>query len=186
MVRIAELVPGKTKILVVDDDCDLRVTLCQFLESLNFSVSSAKSGIEAIALLESRKHTFDIIFTDLMMPPGADGLEVLKAAKQLNPLSYVVIMTGYSSIQTAIESIRSGAFDYLTKPFKLAEIEIATNRILEHLILMSDNKRLVAKLAIATEKAAAIDSRLENIERLLSRIVANMIEKSKTLTPLDF
>jgi len=64
---------------------------------------------------------------------------VLKAAKQLNPLSYVVVMTGYSSIETAIESIRCGAFDYLTKPFKLAEIEIVANRILEYLMLIDHN-----------------------------------------------
>jgi len=120
------------------------------------------------------------------MPPGPDGLEVLKSAKQLNPLSYVVVMTGYSSIETAIESIRSGAFDYLTKPFKLVEIEIVANRIMEHVLLMSDNKRLSAKLALVTEKSTTIDSRLERIELLLSRIAANPPEKYKTLTPLDF
>jgi DNA-binding NtrC family response regulator len=174
MVNIAEVFPGKTRILVVDDDSDLRLTLCEYLESRNFTVSSARNGSEAVALLQSRKRTFDIIFTDLMMPPGPDGMEVLKAAKQLNPLSYVVVMTGYSSIETAIESIRCGAFDYLTKPFKLAEIEIVANRILEYLILIDDNKRLSSKLALATEKSATIDSRLERIESLLSSLVANV------------
>ena len=147
MVNIAEVFPGKTRILVVDDDSDLRLTLCEYLESRNFAVSSARNGAEALSILQSRKQTFDIIFTDLMMPPGPDGLEILKAAKELNPLSYVVVMTGYSSIETAIESIRCGAFDYLTKPFKLVEIEIVENRIIEHLILIDDNKRLCAKLA---------------------------------------
>ncbi len=172
MVNIAEVFPGKTRILVVDDDSDLRLTLCEYLESRNFTISSARNGSEAINLLQSRKHTFDIIFTDLMMPPGPDGMEVLKVAKQLNPLCYVVVMTGYSSIETAIESIRCGAFDYLTKPFKLAEIEIVANRILEYLILIDDNKRLSSKLALATEKSATIDSRLERIESLLSSLVA--------------
>lgn len=186
MVNIAEVFPGKTRILVVDDDCDLRLTLCEYLESRNFAVSSARNGTEAISVLQSRKQTFDIIFTDLIMPPGPDGLEVMKVAKQLHPLCYVVVMTGYSSIETAIESIRCGAFDYLTKPFKLAEIEIVANRIIEHLVLIGDNKRLSAKLALVTEKSATIDSRLERIEALLSRIVANSPEESKTLTPLDF
>src|SRR6185503_8770745 len=152
MVNIAEVFPGKTRILVVDDDSDLRLTLCEYLESRNFIVSSARNGADAIALIQSKKQTFDIIFTDLMMPPGPDGMEVLKAAKQLNPLSYVVVMTGYSSIETAIESIRGGAFDYLTKPFKLAQIDIVENRIIEHLVLSRDNKRLSAKLAMVTEK----------------------------------
>ncbi len=186
MMTIGEVFPGKTRILVVDDDSDLRLTLCEYLESRNFLVSSARNGSEAVALLKSGKVIFDIIFTDLIMPPGPDGLEVLKVAKDLNLFCHVVVMTGYSSIETAIESIRCGAFDYLTKPFKLAQIEIVANRILEYLILMSDNKRLSAQLALATERSTAIDSRLERIESLLSRIIANMGEKSKTLTPLVF
>jgi DNA-binding NtrC family response regulator len=174
MVNIAEVFPGRTRILVVDDDSDLRLTLCEYLESRNFAVSSAANGTEAINLIESRKHRYDIIFTDLMMPPGPDGMKVLKIAKQHNPLCYVVVMTGYSSIETAIESIRCGAFDYLTKPFKLAEIEIVANRILEYLILVDDNKKLTTKLAAATEKASKIDSRLDKIESLLGTLVAKV------------
>ena len=173
MVNIAEVFPGKTRLLVVDDDSDLRLTLCEYLESRNFTVSSARNGNEAINLLQSRKATFDIIFTDLVMPHGPDGMEVLRVAKELNPFCYVVVMTGYSSIETAIESIRCGAFDYLTKPFKLAQIEIVANRIMEYLNLLDDNKRLSAKLAIVTEKSTSIDSRLERIESLLGTLVAN-------------
>ena len=173
MVNIAEVFPGKTRLLVVDDDSDLRLTLCEYLESRNFTVSSARNGNEAINLLQSRKATFDIIFTDLVMPPGPDGMEVLRVAKELNPFCYVVVMTGYSSIETAIESIRCGAFDYLTKPFKLAQIEIVANRIMEYLNLLDDNKRLSSKLAIVTERSTSIDSRLERIESLLGSLVAN-------------
>jgi DNA-binding NtrC family response regulator len=174
IVNIAEVLPGKTRILVVDDDSDLRLTLCEYLESRSFTVSSARNGSEAVNTIQSRKQTFDIIFTDLVMPPGPDGMEVLKAAKQVNPLSYVVVMTGYSSIETAIESIRCGAFDYLTKPFKLAEIEIVANRILEYLILIDDNKKLSTRLALANEKSSLIDSRLEKIEALLGILVAKI------------
>lgn len=174
MVNVAEVFPGKIRILVVDDDDDLRLTLCEYLERRNFTVSSARNGSEAINLIQSRKFTFDMIFTDLVMPPGPDGMEVLKAAKELNPLSYVVVMTGYSSIETAIESIRCGAFDYLAKPFKLAQIEIVADRILEYLNLVDDNKRLSSKLAVLTEKSTSIDSRLERIESLLSRLLAKV------------
>jgi DNA-binding NtrC family response regulator len=186
MVSISEVLPGKTQFLIVDDDNDLRLTLCEYLESRNFSVTSARNGADGIDLLQSGKHSFDIIFTDLIMPPGPDGLEVLKVAKQLNPFCYVVLMTGYSSIETAIESIRCGAFDYLAKPFQLKQIEIIANRIMEYVVLSNDNKRLSAKLALATEKSSAIDSRLERIETLLSRLVANSGDKSKTLTRLVF
>jgi len=174
MVNIAEVFPGKTRMLVVDDDSDLRLTLCEYLETRNFTVTSARNGSEAISLLQSRKFTFDMIFTDLVMPPGPDGMEVLKVAKELNPFCYVVVMTGYSSIETAIESIRCGAFDYLAKPFKLAQIEIVANRILEYLNLIDDNKRLSAKLALVTEKSTTIDSRLERIESLLSSLLAKV------------
>jgi DNA-binding NtrC family response regulator len=166
-------ISGKPRILIVDDDSDLRLTLCEYLETRNFVVYSARNGTEAINLIQAKKHEFDIIFTDLVMPPGPDGIEVLKVAKQLNPLSCVVVMTGYSSIGTAIESIRSGAFDYLTKPFKLAEIEIVANRIVEYLVLIDDNKRLSSKLALVSERSATIDLRLEKIEALLSSLVTN-------------
>jgi DNA-binding NtrC family response regulator len=174
MVNIAEVFPGRTRILVVDDDSDLRLTLCEYLETRNFTVTSARNGSEAISLLQSRKFTFDMIFTDLVMPPGPDGMDVLKVAKELNLFSHVVVMTGYSSIETAIESIRCGAFDYLAKPFKLAQIEIVANRILEYLSLIDDNKRLSAKLALVTEKSTTIDSRLERIESLLSSLLAKV------------
>ena len=174
MVNIGEVLSAKPRILIVDDDSDLRLTLCEYLQTRNFIVSSARSGDEAISLLQSKMHAFDIIFTDLVMPPGPDGMEVLKVAKQLNPLSCVVVMTGYSSIGTAIESIRSGAFDYLTKPFKLAEIEILANRMMEYLVLIDDNRRLSSKLAFVTEKSAIIESRLEKIEALLSTLVAKV------------
>ena len=182
MVSISEFVPSKTRVLLVEDDSDLRLTLCEYLESRNFAVSSARNGYEAIQLLGSRKHQFDIIFTDLNMPPGPDGLEVLKTAKELSPITYVVVMTGYSSIETAIESIRCGAFDYLAKPFRLEEVEIVANRIIENLALLDDNRRLSRKLALLSEKSATIDSRLERIELLLSRIAANLTMGSKTLT----
>jgi DNA-binding NtrC family response regulator len=174
MAATGEVLSGKPRILIVDDDSDLRLTLCEFLESRKFLVSSARDGAEAISMIQSRKNAFDIIFTDLVMAPGPDGLDVLKVAKQLNPTCCVVLMTGYSSIGTAIESIRNGAFDYLSKPFKLAEIEILASRIVEYLTLIDDNKRLSSKLAIVSEKSASIDVRLEKIESLLSTLLTKV------------
>ena len=182
MVSNPEVLPGKTRILVVDDDSDLRLTLCEYLESRNFVVSSARNGVEAVHLLRSGRHQFDIIFTDLIMPDGPDGLEVLKTAKEIYPLIYVVVMTGYSSMETAIESIRCGAFGYLAKPFRLEEVEIIANRIMEQLALIDDNRRLSRKLALLSETSISIDSRLERIELLLSRLTATQDPESKTLT----
>src|SRR5437867_57192 len=129
---------------------------------------------EAINILQSTRCNFEIVFTDLVLPTRPDGNEVLKIAQQFHPSSYVVVMTGYSSIETAIESIRRGAFDYLTKPFKLAQIDIIVNRILEYFAMLDDNKRLSAKLAVINERSTTIDSRLERIEFLLSSLVAKV------------
>ncbi|PYS12692.1 MAG: hypothetical protein DMG15_13445 [Acidobacteria bacterium] len=107
MVNIAELFPGKVRILVVDDDSDLRLTLCEYLESSNFNVLSARDGSEAIHLLQSQRSNFDIIFTDLVMPSGPDGVEVLKVAKQFYPSSYVVPLKLPSSPSGAVPSITS-------------------------------------------------------------------------------
>ena len=169
--------------LIVDDEADLRVTLDDYFESRGFNVVSTRSGADAIELLASRSEKFDIILTDLVMP-GVDGLAVLKAAKQVNPLVHVVVMTGYSSLKTAIESIRRGAFDYLAKPFGLVEIEIVVNRIIEHQLLAAENQRLNRKLSMLSEQARTVDSRLDAIETLLSRIVAILDNSDKTLTEL--
>ena len=169
--------------LIVDDDADLRVTLDDYFESRGFNVVSARSGADAVELLASRREEFDIVLTDLVMP-GVDGLAVLKAAKHVNPLVHVVVMTGYSSLKTAIESIRCGAFDYLAKPFELVEIEIVVNRIIEHQLLAAENQRLNRKLSMLSEQARSVDSRLDAIETSLSRLVAILDKSDKTLTEL--
>ena len=175
VVQSAELFSGKTKVLIVDDDSDLRLTLCEYLETRRFRVSSARNGAEAIRMFESGQQ-FDIVFTDLMMPPGPSGLEVLKVVRNLQPHTQVVVMTGYASIETAIESIRLGAFDYLNKPFQVAELEIIANRIQEHLILLEDNRVLAQKVHSLTEKFSTIDSRLERIDSMVGRLGAILLE----------
>jgi two-component system, NtrC family, response regulator AtoC len=178
VVKSAELFGGKTKVLIVDDDSDLRLTLCEYLETRRFRVSSARNGSEAIRMFESGQH-FDMVFTDLMMPPGPNGLEVLKVVRNFQPHTQVVVMTGYSSIETAIEAIRLGAFDYLTKPFQVAELEIAANRIQEHLILLEDNRVLSQKVQSLNEKFSTIDSRLERIDSMVGRLGAILLENPR-------
>jgi DNA-binding NtrC family response regulator len=178
MVQTTDFLPGKTRLLIVEDDSDLRLTLCEHMENRRFRLTSAKSGAEALQLFDSGKQ-FDIIFTDLVMPPGPNGLEVLKAARAINPHCYVVVMTGFASLETAIESVRLGAFDYLAKPFQLVEIEIIANRIIEHLCLLEDNRRLSRKLLALNEDFATIDTRLQNIEAMIGRLSSNSLVSQK-------
>ena len=141
----------------MDDDSDLRLTLCEYLEARDSSflplVTAAKPSVSSSP--ENMNSTLSLPTCDAA---GPDGIEVLKVAKQLNPFSCVVVMTGYSSIETAIESIRRGAFDYLTKPFKLAEIEIVANRIVEYLVLVDDNKRCLRNWRSSAKGLPTIDS----------------------------
>ena len=184
MGQIPEYRPGSVRVLVVDDDADLRRTLDDYLDARGYRVVSARSGADAVQALETAGNSFDIVLTDLMMP-GVDGMAVLRAARLSNPLAHVVIMTGYSSLKTAIESIRCGAFDYLTKPFELVEIEIIVNRIMENQRLSAENRRLNRKLSVLTENSESVESRLGAIESLLSSLVAKLDKRDKVLTPLD-
>jgi len=178
MVQTTNFSPGKIRLLIVEDDSDFRLTLCEYLEIRRFTPTSARNGTAALQLLDSSKQ-FDIIFTDLKMSPGPNGMDVLKAARAINPNCYVVVMTGFSSIETAVESVRLGAFDYLVKPFQPVEVEIIANRIIEHLCLLEDNRRLSRTLLKVNEDFEAIDIRLQNIEAMLGRLSSNSLVSQK-------
>lgn len=171
------------RLLVVDDDSGMRVMLSDHLTSLGFQVTSARSGDDAVERLKSEH--FDIVLTDLVMP-GMDGMAVLHAARQSNSQVHVVVMTGYSSLKTAVDSVRSGAFDYLTKPFELVQIEIIVNRILENRRLIAENRELSRRVSQLTDQCRSVDSRLGAIESMLSSLVTKLDGLDKPLTELDF
>jgi Response regulator containing CheY-like receiver, AAA-type ATPase, and DNA-binding domains len=177
MVQISDFLPGKTRLLIVEDDSDLRLTLCEYMETRRFSLTSAKSGTEALRL-STRENSSTLFYRpdDAARPQRSRSSQGRPA---LNPRCYVVIMTGYSSIDSAIESIRLGAFDYLPKPFQLVEIEIIANRIIEHLCLLEDNRRLSRKLLSLNEDYATIDARLQNIEAMIGSLSSNLLESQK-------
>lgn len=120
------------EVLVVDDEADVRELLVEFLRGMNLKVASAQDGRAAITAIERDPDRYWLVLTDIIMP-GADGLEVLQAAKSINPDVNVVIITGYASLDTAVKAVRLGAFDYLSKPFTLSEIEMMVHRLGERL-----------------------------------------------------
>lgn len=115
-------------ILLVDDDSAFRHVMSNELRRLGFDVATAASGEEAMAHLERQEP--EIALLDLRLP-GMDGLATLKAVRARRPSVEVIMLTGHGSIDTAIESIREGAFDYVTKPCPLDEIQIRVQRALE-------------------------------------------------------
>lgn len=114
-----ELDNPQARILAVDDEKIVLDSLRKMLALGGFSIDTVESGSEALGLI--RKRDYDFVFTDLKMP-GMDGVEVTKAVKHLRPDIDVVVITGYATIETAVETVKSGAMDYLQKPFTEDEL----------------------------------------------------------------
>jgi DNA-binding NtrC family response regulator len=141
------------KILIVDDDKNLLSVLKTILAEENNDVTTSSNGGTAIDLL--RKIKFDLVITDLMMP-GTNGLEVLREARKVEPDILVILITGFASLETAVQAIREGAYDYITKPFKLDEIKIIVNNAREKILLMRENKNLLMELQEAYKQLQII------------------------------
>jgi len=140
-------------VLVADDDRSARDALRDILERHHYRVETAQDGLDAMAKLRARR--YPLVVADLRMP-GADGLEVLREAKKLDPDVLVVIVTGYASLETALQAIRSGAYDYLTKPFRLEEMLVVMNNAKERIRLLQENRNLAARVASLQEEVRAL------------------------------
>jgi DNA-binding NtrC family response regulator len=106
--------------LVVDDEEDFLETLVNRLGKRKIDTTGVRSGEQAIDLM--RKRLFDVVILDVKMPGGMDGIEVLREIKKIQPLAEVILLTGHASVETSIEGMKIGAFDYLLKPVKLEEV----------------------------------------------------------------
>ena len=127
------------RILIVDDEPNMRRILASHLRQDKHEVTEA-SGVEAARACLST-HDFDVVFTDQRMPDG-DGLDVLAAVKDINPTTSVVFLTAVATIQMAVESMRQGAFDFLTKPFQPGVVCAAATRAFERTRLLRENELL--------------------------------------------
>ncbi|MDX2439846.1 MAG: response regulator [Desulfobacterales bacterium] len=107
-------------VLIVDDEEDFLETITERLNKRQVDASGARSGEEALKLLKEK--TFDVVILDIKMPGGMDGIEALREIKKIQPLAEVILLTGHASVETSIEGMKLGAFDYLLKPIKLEEL----------------------------------------------------------------
>jgi DNA-binding NtrC family response regulator len=128
-------------ILLVDNDPDMVALLQRHLESLpdGFTVTAVTNGTDACSALE--RDQFGVVLTDLVMEP-VDGLAVIREAQRIQPKARVILMTAYGSLESAIDAMRHGAYDYLTKPFKLPELTVTVRRALDEQRLREENRRL--------------------------------------------
>ena len=132
-----------TRVLVVDDERSVRELLAIMLRQAGHDVTVADGGEAAIKALKS--DTFDLVITDLRMRE-VDGLAVLRAAKEQSPQTVVLVITAFASTETAVEAMKLGAYDYLTKPFKVDEIKLTIANALERKRLQDENQALKRQL----------------------------------------
>ncbi len=133
----------KAKIMVIDDE----ESMCKFMQIMlqkeGYEVTTSQSGNEALNILKEKN--YDLVIADMMMPE-LNGLELLSQVKSLDPDANFIVMTAYASVDTAIEALKKGAYDYLTKPFKVDEIRIAVKKALEQKRITRENISLRRQL----------------------------------------
>lgn len=152
---------AKARILIVDDEIQVVHIFQDLLTQQGYDVESSDNGDDAI--LKVTNGQYDLVLTDINLP-GVDGLEVIRAAKAADKDTCVILITGYASTTTAIDALRQGAYDYITKPFDLWETAKAIERGLESRFLTRDNRRLIAQLESA-------NTELQQHEEILRRKV---------------
>jgi DNA-binding NtrC family response regulator len=176
--------------LIIDDDVEIRELLAEHVRSRGLKVGVATDGRAAIQAIKRSPSQFGLILCDLHLP-GAGGLEVLEAARAANANCSVVIITGYASLDSAIQAVRLGAYDYVTKPFSLGQIDVILRRVEDRNALELENRRLLQRLeamdgssghsggaqAIAAANPARLsqlEARLDTIETTLRELVVEL------------
>ena len=127
------------RLLVVDDDRAMREMLASLFKERGLSVEDAASADAALA--RAAEQDFDVVLSDVRMP-GLSGVELVGQLRRLRPATPVVLMTAFGSIDSAVEAMRTGAFDYLTKPFEPDAVILAVERALAHRALALENEQL--------------------------------------------
>lgn len=161
-------------ILIIDDEPTQIRSLKSFLERRKYTVSSANSGIDGIKIV--KKNNIDLVITDFRMPE-MNGLEVVKELIKINPEIPIVVVTAFSETKDAVQVMKEGAFDYLSKPIELDELQIIVKRAQERTNLISENKLLKAQLK-EQFKFDLIVTKSPKMEKVLS--ITNRVAQSNT------
>jgi len=159
------------RVLVVDDERGMRDFLEIFFRREGMEVTTASSVAEARALVEV--DDFDLLMTDVQMP-GGTGIELLRSVKETAPETVVIVMTAFATTETAIEAMKEGAYDYLTKPFKIDEVRLVVNKALEKKLLSVENKRLRSELRTQARQRVLIgtSTAMQRVYDLMAQVAA--------------
>jgi two-component system response regulator HydG len=138
---------GSVRILIVDDEPHIRSSLAAWFREEGYSVDVAASGKEALAAVAREGH--NILLVDIKMP-GMDGLELQRRLRELAPDATVIIMTAYASVETAVQALKEGAYDYIVKPFDPEAVSRLVRKAAERYLLLAENRALKERLATAS------------------------------------
>ncbi|MFQ5459025.1 MAG: sigma-54-dependent transcriptional regulator, partial [Myxococcota bacterium] len=134
-----------SKILVVDDELSMREFLEIMLKKAGYDVESVADPEQALMHVEN--DTYDLVITDVLMPK-MNGLDLLRKIKEVSPEVVVLMMTAFATTETAVQAMKEGAYDYITKPFKVDEIQLIIEKALEKKRLFRENVILKQELKI--------------------------------------
>ena len=149
----------KAQVLIIDDDSGMRSTLSDILEDTGYKVTGYGSGKQALDWV--KKKPFDVVVVDIKLP-DMDGMELLEQIKLINPESAVIMMTGYASVETAIEAMKEGAYAYLIKPFNMNELKAVIKKALREIRLSLENKKLIDRLQRSNRDLERYDKSLKD------------------------
>src|SRR5713226_8091405 len=154
-------------LMIVDDERAIREACREVAQSLGFNTSVADSTEHAYRLLDTQG--IDVVLLDLKLP-GAGGLEALHQIRERRPDAAVIVVTGYGTVQSAVQAMKNGAYDYVTKPFSMDELKLLLERVSAHMKLKTENRMLREKIK-SKQGFGSIVGRAPEMEKLY-RIIA--------------
>lgn len=155
------------RVLIVDDDPGIRETISQIIEELGYAPDTAPDGLEALALLDTGSYL--CIFTDIMMPKMT-GIELIKKIKARDVSLPIIVITGYASLEIAIDAMKCGASDFISKPFKVSQIQLVLSKMKREKLLLEENRRFSDAL---------------QLHRLIDTLVGQLEDKNKEINSLQ-
>ena len=177
------LAPG-ARVLVVDDEDSVMVTIQSILELDGYAVTGATTGQAAIELIQTQ--SFDVVLTDLRLENGIDGLDILREAQVLSAESVGIMLTGYASIDSAVQALRAGAYDYLLKPCDVLELRTAVSRGLERSRLGAALKQRADDLQQANQTIRALNLELEGrVEQATAELKEQIVERDDFIATIS-
>ena len=172
------------RVLVLDDEEQMLAAQEKMLAREGYDVTTANTGALALEFLREAEPPFDVALCDLRME-GMDGMQFIETAKQLHPDLEIIMMTGYGTIETAVEAIRKGAYDFLPKPFKRMQLLKIIGRAMERRSLVFENRRLRRQVAQGGSRSMiGQGAAMRQVSELVSQVAPSSADPRSTTRPL--